>query len=224
MIEGPFFGTVIAVHVWLDTPADLTSLSSPAAAFKQDRIATVTFGLSFSLLCGLSFGCCFAFTGVNIGGPDLGPVAGVTFGLSLVFTGAIAGMVIGWLTAGRIGSAAYGIATATSFGCVFPPARSTVYGLVVGGILGFLLGVMIVLPKAWGCFVFGRTFLAFSFRMPWRLMPFLSDAHRRGALRQVGAVYQFRHAVLQDYLAEHPGGPPLSAKKGRHRYRRSIKP
>ena len=34
-----------------------------------------------------------------------------------------------------------------------------------------------------------------------RLMPFLEDARDRGALRTVGAVYQFRHAILQDQLA-----------------------
>jgi hypothetical protein len=38
-------------------------------------------------------------------------------------------------------------------------------------------------------------------RLPLRLMRFLDDAHRRGVLRQVGAVYQFRHARLQDRLA-----------------------
>jgi hypothetical protein len=32
-------------------------------------------------------------------------------------------------------------------------------------------------------------------------MRFLADAHRRAVLRQVGAVYQFRHARLQDNLA-----------------------
>jgi hypothetical protein len=34
-----------------------------------------------------------------------------------------------------------------------------------------------------------------------RLMPFLEDARDRGALRTVGAAYQFRHATLQDQLA-----------------------
>ncbi|MFI6358668.1 hypothetical protein ACIBJF_40075 [Streptomyces sp. NPDC050743] len=32
-------------------------------------------------------------------------------------------------------------------------------------------------------------------------MAFLDDAHRRGVLRQAGAVYQFRHARLQEQLA-----------------------
>jgi hypothetical protein len=33
------------------------------------------------------------------------------------------------------------------------------------------------------------------------LMPFLEDARKRNVLRTVGAVYQFRHATLQDHLA-----------------------
>lgn len=42
-------------------------------------------------------------------------------------------------------------------------------------------------------------------RAPWRLVTFLEDAHRRGALRQDGATYQFRHIRLQERLAEtHP--------------------
>ncbi|MCD9141525.1 hypothetical protein LUZ28_18890 [Streptomyces albireticuli] len=56
-------------------------------------------------------------------------------------------------------------------------------------------------PGAWGWFTFTRVWLALRGRFPWRLMPFLHDAHRRGVLRQAGAVYQFRHARLQDRLA-----------------------
>lgn len=43
--------------------------------------------------------------------------------------------------------------------------------------------------------------LAFEGWLPWRLWRFLDDAHRRGVLRQAGAEYQFRHALLQDHLA-----------------------
>jgi hypothetical protein len=38
-------------------------------------------------------------------------------------------------------------------------------------------------------------------RLPWRLMTFLHDAHQRGALRQTGGVYEFRHHRLQQRLA-----------------------
>lgn len=40
------------------------------------------------------------------------------------------------------------------------------------------------------------------------LMPFLEHARHRGILRTVGAVYQFRHATLQDNLAGHPTTSP----------------
>ena len=40
--------------------------------------------------------------------------------------------------------------------------------------------------------------------MPLRIIRFLEDAHRRGILRTVGTLYQFRHARLQDRLAESP--------------------
>jgi hypothetical protein len=45
------------------------------------------------------------------------------------------------------------------------------------------------------------TLLSTQRRVPRQLMRFLDDAHRTGLLRQVGPVYQFRHAKLQDRLA-----------------------
>jgi hypothetical protein len=54
---------------------------------------------------------------------------------------------------------------------------------------------------AWPRFAMARFWLAACGHLPWRLMRFLDDAHRRGVLRQVGAEYQFRHARLQDHLA-----------------------
>ena len=44
--------------------------------------------------------------------------------------------------------------------------------------------------------------LAPRWHTPVRLMRFLEDAHERGVLRTAGPVYQFRHARLQDRLAE----------------------
>lgn len=59
--------------------------------------------------------------------------------------------------------------------------------------------------QAWGRFALARAYLAATGRLPWRLMAFLREAHRRGVLRQVGPVYQFRHARLRDRLAEEYG-------------------
>ncbi|MBT2232359.1 NACHT domain-containing NTPase [Nonomuraea sp. NEAU-A123] len=63
---------------------------------------------------------------------------------------------------------------------------------------------------AWLCtaytqFLLALLSLAAAGRLPWRPMAFLQDAARRGALRQVGGVFQFRHALLRDRLAL--GGP-----------------
>jgi hypothetical protein len=55
--------------------------------------------------------------------------------------------------------------------------------------------------SSWSWYASTHAWLATRGRLPWRLMAFLEDAHRREVLRQVGAVYQFRHARLQDHLS-----------------------
>lgn len=67
----------------------------------------------------------------------------------------------------------------------------------LGGALGYALAL-----TAWGQWlVFSRIWLPLTGRLPWAVVAFLEDAYRRGVLRQAGAVYQFRHARLQDHLA-----------------------
>lgn len=67
--------------------------------------------------------------------------------------------------------------------------------IVVGICFGFL-------QACWGSFTLARWWLAATRHLPWRLMTFLDDAHtHRGVLRQVGAVYQFRHVELQRRFA-----------------------
>jgi hypothetical protein len=68
-------------------------------------------------------------------------------------------------------------------------------------VFGIAVGLAISLSRAWGWFILTRVWLAMRRKTPLRLMRFLADAHRRAVLRQVGAVYQFRHARLQDNLA-----------------------
>ncbi|MFI1330040.1 NACHT domain-containing protein [Streptomyces sp. NPDC020845] len=68
-----------------------------------------------------------------------------------------------------------------------------------------------VAVSAWGRYSVARVWLAATGRLPWRLTAFLSDAHRRGVLRQVGGLYRFRHIELRNRLAEdaiHPSAPP----------------
>jgi hypothetical protein len=68
-----------------------------------------------------------------------------------------------------------------------------------GVILSFfmLLGV----GSIWCRWQVARMRCALAGVLPWRLLSFLEDAHRRGVLRVVGTEYQFRHAKLQDHLS-----------------------
>ncbi|MGW7101685.1 helix-turn-helix domain-containing protein [Streptomyces sp. NPDC054838] len=70
----------------------------------------------------------------------------------------------------------------------------------VGGLAGALSYALAF--TAWGQWVLlARIWLPLTGRLPWAVVAFLDDAYRRGVLRQVGAVYQFRHARLQRHLA-----------------------
>lgn len=69
----------------------------------------------------------------------------------------------------------------------------------VGGVAGALSYALAF--TAWGQWVLlARIWLPLTGRLPWATVAFLEDAYRRGVLRQVGAVYQFRHARLQRHL------------------------
>ncbi|NNN34346.1 NACHT domain-containing protein [Streptomyces sp. S3(2020)] len=75
-------------------------------------------------------------------------------------------------------------------------------GLVhVGTQLWLPLGTAALSLSAWGRFTVTRVWLAMTGRLPWRLMAFLEDAHRRGVLRQNGASFEFRHVRLHAHLA-----------------------
>ncbi|MEU1372274.1 NACHT domain-containing protein [Streptomyces triculaminicus] len=88
------------------------------------------------------------------------------------------------------------------------PLRTTIFAAVMGLFHGGLLGAAVALAAhSWPHYTVARLLLAARGKLPWRLQAFLADAHRLGILRQVGPVYQFRHARLQQHLATHPGLP-----------------
>jgi hypothetical protein len=76
-------------------------------------------------------------------------------------------------------------------------------GLIFGLLIGLTGGVAvaIMIGAAWPSYMFDRNWQALLRRVPWPLFSFLEDAHRRGVVRQVGAVYEFRHIELQRHLA-----------------------
>jgi predicted lipid-binding transport protein (Tim44 family) len=111
--------------------------------------------------------------------------------------GLAAGLVV-WLWVGLAGGISLGISNEQLTGLTAGLATGLLTGLLAGLVTGLLVGL--VYPRSWSSsLAFAQ--LAASDRTPVRLMRFLEDARRRGVLRTVGPVYQFRHARLQDRLA-----------------------
>ncbi|MEV0845046.1 NACHT domain-containing protein [Streptomyces sp. NPDC049954] len=108
------------------------------------------------------------------------------------------------LTFAPMGGLASGLITPFTIFAVPSPAEVAIT-VGCGVIIGLAVGAF---HTAWADFVASRTYLAIRRRVPWRLMPFLQDAHEhRGVLRQIGTVYQFRHIELQRHLAQQPWPP-----------------
>lgn len=83
------------------------------------------------------------------------------------------------------------------------PARAGLAWAIVGGVGGG--GAYLVSLTAWGQWLlFCRVLQPLRGRLPWAVFAFLDDAYRRGVLRRSGAVYQFRHARLQERLTRPP--------------------
>jgi hypothetical protein len=107
------------------------------------------------------------------------------------------------LTVGLVGSAVDVYVADVLVGATVGLAAGVVAGIGAGLVERFAAsaGGVLFVRSPWGWSLLSRCWLALAGRLPWRLMAFLADAHQRGVLRQAGAVYQFRHARLQDHLA-----------------------
>lgn len=94
----------------------------------------------------------------------------------------------------------------------YPLPVLALLGAVSGCVLsGAGLGMMAIGSSSWGRFICTRLWLASQGSTPLGLMSFLRDAYRRGVLRQVNGHYEFRHRILQRYLAEPSPGIPVGA-------------
>jgi NACHT domain len=87
------------------------------------------------------------------------------------------------------------------FGVTTGVAIGIAYGLAYGITLAIGYRSAGLTTPAFPTFLIARLWLAARRELPWSLMTFLEDAHRRGVLRQQGAVFQFRHGTLQEHLA-----------------------
>jgi len=94
-----------------------------------------------------------------------------------------------------------GLVFALMVGLAVGPFVDPLGALAISAVVGVIQGFR---KSAWGGFVLARSILATQGKLPWRLLAFLDDAHRRGILRQVGAVYQFYHFAIQESTASSP--------------------
>ncbi|ONI89661.1 hypothetical protein ALI144C_04705 [Actinosynnema sp. ALI-1.44] len=118
-----------------------------------------------------------------------------------------AGSTVVWLMMGFAFEPTFGV----PLGQVYQDGLWLINWLVatIGGALLWMLFVTV-----WGPWLIARLWLPLTRRLPWSVMAFLADAHRRGVLRQAGGVYQFRHARLRDHLAGHPLRTPSLDRVG----------
>ena len=74
------------------------------------------------------------------------------------------------------------------------------YGIISVIWFGIAFYLVSFFSTASGRHMIASVWLWLQGRLPLRSTEFFDDAHTRGALRQIGAIYQFRHARLQDRL------------------------
>jgi hypothetical protein len=109
------------------------------------------------------------------------------------------------------------VVSATVSGAIAGVTSGVLAAVFIGAATGLLAGIGMAIFFAeysgpsltpWQAYEVTRIWLAARQRLPWPLMGFLEDAHKRGVLRQAGAVYQFRHIELQRRLANRHADKP----------------
>ena len=161
---------------------NLSSGVSPAAALRRDRRATLLSAMGFSL---------FVTVALFI---TLPAILGTTEFLAAIAPDPQYLSTVDFRLA---------FESATSFS--EPAGEVFRLQLAIGATVGLTAWLVFILSaseSAWPSWLITRCWLAGQGLLPWRLMSFLADAHRRGVLRQDGAVYQFRHIELQRRLSE----------------------
>ncbi|KAA2262708.1 helix-turn-helix domain-containing protein [Solihabitans fulvus] len=171
-------------------------------------------GIAAGLAGGLVLGLAGGVSAEIIGGHGAGLTGGLGVGLAL---GVVCGLVAGLMGRFEVPIDVHATASPTDllranrttvlfqslvWAPVFGLGAGLLDGLVFGLVVGFGVGIGYGLSlTAWGQWVtLARLWLPLTGRLPWAVTAFLDDACRRGVLRQAGAVYQFRHARLQDQL------------------------
>ena len=169
----------------------------------------LSFGLIFGLTCAIALVALAGFEGVpsdlSVGASPLIVLArDRSAALSLALMTGVAACIASGVVAYAVAPTAFGPLAHAAFdsedqaALAFALGIATSAGLTIGAGFGLVVSGF---GSAWPGWLIARSWLALRGRLPWPLMSFLADAHERGVLRQVGAVYQFRHINLQHRLA-----------------------
>ncbi|WP_159074293.1 NACHT domain-containing protein [Streptomyces dioscori] len=181
--------------------------SDPEAEAKPVPLETLL-GLAGGLAGGCAVGLIGLLADAPIGGYGGWLVLGGTIGLGFALGAALLAPTrketvvtpTELLLSNRTYTVFQSITIGTAYGLVLAALVGPVCGIVFGLVIGLVFGVG---AHAWGRWlVLGRLWLPLAGHLPWRVWVLLADAHERGVLRQAGAVYQFRHDLLQRKLAE----------------------
>jgi len=189
------------------------SVTGAAAALIGVLGGGSAFGLSFGLIFGLTCAIAVvALAGLEGVPGDLSagasPLAvldrdrnaalsqALVTGIAAFIAAGIVADAVAYSTFGPLAHAVYDSEAQAAL--AFALGIATSAGLTIGAGFGLVVSGF---GSAWPGWLIARGWLALRCCLPWPLMSFLTDAHQRGALRQAGAVYQFRHINLQHRLA-----------------------
>jgi predicted negative regulator of RcsB-dependent stress response len=161
------------------------------------------FGVVFGLMAGIPVNAL------------LGLAGGLAFGLAAMLIPDTCARTGGWRLGPRMtarvnlrnainAAVRYGLAGGVIFAILARFTLGPSYALASGCIAALIYALAAAYSAGlwtWTRFRAAHILLATQGWLPWRLWAFLDDAHSRGALRQAGTTWQFRHALLQDHLA-----------------------
>ncbi|CAL9675496.1 hypothetical protein SUDANB105_07850 [Streptomyces sp. enrichment culture] len=198
---GAMAGGAVGATSGMSSEGRIPRMISPLQVLRADR----AIGLRLGLLAGGAAGLATAVASASRVPTGMAMTLGCTIALAVGFGAALTVAVLlgtlagGLITNVRVDGAAEGTLTVMLFaGCCSG-------GLAVGRAVRALSGFAVC--AWWQWVLLSRTWLPLTRRLPWSVMSFLADAHKRGLLRRVGPVYEFRHALLRDHLASTPRTP-----------------
>jgi hypothetical protein len=203
----------------LDGPSDNTSFVNPLTSWETARRYGRMLGLTFGLLGALCGGLAFGLLGWGVGGVVDRVVPQLASKYAKQLTKHLTRREAEYIASHHI-NAAQDIARqlTTWFEGPFVGLRLQIAWMLLGGLFGVLLFGLIgglgapIMLGTWPSTV-ASVELAMRWHTPVQLMDFLEDARKRGVLRTVGPVYQFRHRQLQDLLAKQAAPDRKTADK-----------